>query len=322
MKRKTLSILILVVIGVILGVIAVNLLSSRPGMGAKESYELKDDEFRYLNPELISYREMRNYDLGLLSASGMAYYDESLWVVGSTSLLRIALDGSPADMSGIPSGSSCVAVDAEGVYVGFRTHVAHYAHDGSLLSVWPDLGEGSVISSLALHRDVVYVADAGKRRVLIYNRKGLLKGQFGGDSNSDQGFVVPDDQFDLLVNGHGELWVVNPGKRRFETYSDDGRMRACWQNTVTGIAGFQGPSNPGEIAVMEDGAFVTSETGLIRIKIHEPDGAFRSVVAAPELFKEEGRAPEVCVGKAGFIYALDFDRDMVRVFAPKTEQPE
>jgi hypothetical protein len=67
---------------------------------------------------------------------------------------------------------------------------------------------------------------------------------------------------------------------------------------------------------MENGSFVTSEKGLVRIKIYDQSGKLLSVVASPDLFKEEGKAPEVCAGSDGVIYALDFDKDMVRVFEP------
>ena len=74
---------------------------------------------------------------------------------------------------------------------------------------------------------------------------------------------------------------------------------------------------PPELPLMEDGSFVTSEKGLVRIKIYDQSGKLMSVVAPPDLFKEEGKAPDVCVDEQGVIYALDFDRDMVRIFEPK-----
>lgn len=67
---------------------------------------------------------------------------------------------------------------------------------------------------------------------------------------------------------------------------------------------------------MDDGSFITSEKGMVRIKIYDQSGQLKSVVAPPDLFVEEGKAPDVCVDEKGVVYALDFDKDVVRVFEP------
>jgi hypothetical protein len=58
---------------------------------------------------------------------------------------------------------------------------------------------------------------------------------------------------------------------------------------------------------------------VVRIKIHDQSGKLLSVVAPPGLFKEEGKAPDVCVDSAGVVYALDFDRNVIRIFEPKKD---
>ena len=121
----------------------------------------------------------------------------------------------------------------------------------------------------------------------------------------------------MVVNSYGELWVVNPGKHAIENYTDDGEMRGFWENSSMSIEGFTGCCNPAEITSMEDGSFVTSEKGVVRIKIYDQSGQLKGVVAPPALFIEEGKAPEVCVDENNMIYALDFDRNIVRVFEPK-----
>ena len=138
-------------------------------------------------------------------------------------------------------------------------------------------------------------------------------------TEAGHGFIIPSPSFDVVVNSYGELWVVNPGKHAIENYTDGGQMRGFWQNNSTDINGFTGCCNPAEIAVLEDGAFVTSEKGMVRIKIHEPSGELRSVVAPPALFREEGKAPEVCADARGNIYVLDFDRNTVRIFEPAAD---
>ena len=102
----------------------------------------------------------------------------------------------------------------------------------------------------------------------------------------------------------------------FVDTQDIERVEVTALHETVEIDGFQGCCNPVRIAVMEDGSFVTSEKGVVRIKIYDQSGTLRSVVAAPDLFKEEGKAPDVCVDSAGVVYALDMDRNVIRIFEP------
>jgi hypothetical protein len=81
--------------------------------------------------------------------------------------------------------------------------------------------------------------------------------------------------------------------------------------------GFSGCCNPAYFTFLPDGRFVTSEKGLVRIKTYKPSGEFEGVVAAPAKFKDDGEAPDVAADSQGNIYALDFDKKMIRVFEPK-----
>jgi hypothetical protein len=111
--------------------------------------------------------------------------------------------------------------------------------------------------------------------------------------------------------------VVNPGKHAIENYTDDGELRGYWESMSFEIDGFLGCCNPARITTLIDGSFVTSEKGVVRIKIYDQSGALKSVVAPPDLFKDEGeKAPEVCADENDIIYVLDFENDMVRVFEP------
>jgi hypothetical protein len=313
-----LTVVVLVIIGVVIGVIVIDFLNNRPDRRGQNPYALEVDKYKEVDEELISHKETRNFSLGVMIPSGIYYFKEQLYISGNSSMVVLALDGSPADMYETLPHSTCLAVDDQFVFIGFPTYVAKYSHSGELLQKWSDLGERTVITSLAVKEDRVYVADAGNRRVVIYSNEGELTGEFEGKSESEagHGFIVPSANFDLAVNGYGELWVVNPGKHALENYTDDGRMRGFWENASFEIDGFLGCCNPARITVMADGSFVTSEKGLVRIKIHDQSGKLISVVAPPSLFKEEGKAPDVCVDDQGVVYALDFDTDMIRVFEP------
>ena len=316
------TILILVILAVITGVIVVDFLNNRPGRRGDNPYALDVDALREVDPGLISHRETRNYSLGALTATGICLRNGMLYIVGDSSLLLLSPEGEARGVKKILPQPTCIAADEGHIYIGYKTFLARYDHAGALVARWPALDERSVITSVAIKGDRIYAADAGNRRVVIYDTQGEILGEFEGKAVTEagHGFIVPSPCFDVVVNSYGELWVVNPGKHAIENYTDGGEMRGFWQNNSTNIAGFAGCCNPAEITVLEDGAFVTSEKGMVRIKIHEPSGALRSVVAPPALFKEEGRAPEVCADERGFIYALDFDRNTVRVFEPENDE--
>jgi len=318
MKKRNLTILVLVILAVIIGVIVVDFVSNRPDRRGSNPYALDVEALRDVDEALISHRETRNFTLGSLNATGMCMQGNMLCIVGDSSLLILSREGAPQGVAGILPHPTCIAADDQFFYIGHETFMAKYDHSGSLIARWPDLGERCVITSVALKGDRIYTADAGNRRVVIYDPEGEILGEFEGKAVTEagHGFIIPSPYFDVVVNSYGELWVVNPGRKAIENYTDDGEMRGFWQKNSTDINGFAGCCNPAEIAVMEDGSFVTSEKGMVRIKIHEPSGELRSVVAPPALFKEEGKAPEVCTDAGGNIYALDFDRNTVRVFEP------
>jgi hypothetical protein len=319
MKRRSLTVVVLVILAVIFAVIVVDFLNHRPDRRGKNPYALEVDQYKVVDPALVSHRETRNYSLEPLKASGIFCHDGRLFVSGDSSLAVLTTEGEAIGKYPILPHSTCIDVDDQFVYIGFKSFVAKYDHSGNLVQQWPDLGERTVITGLAHNEERVYAADAGNRRVVIFSKAGEWIGDFEGKAETEagHGFIVPSANFDLAVNSYGELWVVNPGKHALENYSDDGQMRGYWENASFDIDGFLGCCNPARISVLEDGSFLTSEKGMVRIKIYDPSGRMVSVVAPPDLFKEEGKAPDVCAGAGSAVYALDFDRNVIRVFEPK-----
>ncbi len=319
MKKRSLTIVVVVILAVIIGVILFDFINSRPHKRGVNPYALNVDEYKVVDEALISHKETRNFSLGLLAAKGIFLHNDSLFIAGESSLAIISTNGASMGLYEILPHPTSIIVDEGFVYIGYQKFIAKYSHAGVLVSRWTNLDDRAVITSLALKGKRLYVADAGNRKVVVYDTSGEVVGEFEGkaDTEAGHGFIVPSANFDLVVNSYGELWVVNPGKHALENYSDDGRMRGFWENASYDIDGFLGCCNPARITTMEDGSFVTSEKGLVRIKIYDQSGKLLSVVAPPDLFKEEGKAPDVCVDHTGIVYALDFDKDMVRIFEPK-----
>ena len=319
MKRRSLTVVVLVILAVIVAVIVVDFLNNRPDRRGNNPYALEVEQYKAVDPALVSHRETRDYSLDPVKASGIFYYGGKLFISGDSSLVVLTTGGEAIGKYPILPNSTCLDVDDRFVYIGYRTFVAQYDHSGNLVQQWPDLGERTVITGLAHNEERVYAADAGNRRVVIFSKAGERIGDFEGEAETEagHGFIVPSANFDLAVNSYGELWVVNPGKHALENYSDDGQMRGYWENASFDIDGFLGCCNPAHISVLEDGSFLTSEKGMVRIKIYDASGRMVSVVAPPSLFREEGKAPDVCAGPGNVVYALDLDRNLIRVFEPK-----
>jgi len=320
MKKSYLIVFLLflavIIVVVIVGDFGSTKLENRPG----NQYELDVDEFKAVDPSLITYRETKNYMIQAEHVAGIAYSDNKLYVVGDQFLQVIHPDGTQIFKTSLPDHPTCVEVSDNGlIIVGFRNFIGKYSEKGEQIWIVDTLGSKSVITAVAIKDPLVFVADAGKRIVHRYNMEGEYLDSFEGKTGGKDlhGFIIPSANFDLKVNNDGELWVVNPGKHSLENYTDDGKLRAHWENSSVKIDGFSGCCNPAHIALLPDGSFVTSEKLLVRIKVYKPSGEFLAVVAPPTLFEEDGKAPDIAVDDNGSVYALDYYQNKIRVFEPK-----
>ena len=316
MNKKTLTIIILAFIAVIIALILFDFLGNQPGKRGGNPYEYEMDDLESVDPSLIHYRESRNISLGDNVAMAFNIHDDVLYITGDQYLRVIQPNGVQVFYQTLEDSGTCVEVSDDFIFIGFEDHIEKFDNKGNFIQRWQNPGQKTLITSLAVKEDRLYAADAGNRRVLIYDLEGNLLGNFEGKAESEMGhgFIVPSPNFDLVVNAYGDLWVVNPGKHAIENYSGNGEMRGFWQSSSMGIDGFLGCCNPAELTVLPDGSFVTSEKGVVRIKVYDESGKLLSVVAPPSKFKKEGKAPEVAVDSKGVIYALDFDKNMIRIF--------
>ncbi len=316
MSKKTISIIVSIVFLAIIAIIVVDFLSKRPDKLGANPYKLDVSEYETVDASLIHYKETKNIQISNQKPGGIDVDGDHIYLVGEKFLQVISHSGVQQLFVELDGDGTCVKASEDKIYVGFKDHIEVYFKGGEELAKWDTLDARTVITSIALMDEILYVADAGNRRVLRYDADGQLLNAFEGktESAAGHGFIVPSPNFDLVVNSYGELWVVNPGKHALENYSDEGVMRGYWENNTLVEEGFGGCCNPAEIAVMEDGSFITSEKGVVKIKVYDQSGKLLSIVAAPEKFAEKGKAPEVAVDSEGVIYALDFDRNMVRIF--------
>lgn len=319
MKNKGIVIFLIVLAVVIIAVIAGDYLSGRPDKSAPNPFAYDVNDFKNVPEELIHYNESKNFKLGFEQATAITIDSDKLFVTGDKKLQIIDLSGKLLSEINLHDIPKTVEVYNDKIYLSVNNQIFVYDQNGSQLNEWGSPGENSLITAISVYENNVFVADAGRRKVIRYSLQGEKLAEFDGkaDEGVVHGFIIPSPYFDLDINSDGDLWVVNPGLHALENYTEDGNLREHWNNTTMQTEGFSGCCNPAHFTFLPDGRFVTSEKGLVRIKTYKPSGEFEGVVAAPSKFKDEGEAPDIATDSEGNIYALDYDRKMIRVFEPK-----
>jgi hypothetical protein len=310
---------------------------SGSGLSAEFAYNLK--KLAAVDPNLILYEEVgQPVRTGFRQSRAIALdASRRMYVAGDRAIRVFSVAGIPGRTIDLAGEPRCLTVAEDGtIYVGIADHVEVLNAEGQHVASWDSLGDEAVLTSIARHRDDIFVADAGHRIVLRYDTAGTLVGHVG-EKNPDKnipGFVIPSPHFDLAVSRDGLLRVVNPGRNRIETYTRDGELEFAWGERSVNIKGFCGCCNPVSLAIGPEGSFVTAEKGLDRVKIYNSDGGFVGVVAGPAQLGKEGQlkvcnTPEECqgggldvaVGPDGRIHVLDVTGNAVRVFQKKAVNP-
>jgi len=284
-------------------------------------FEYDLQPLRRVDPETIVAREIGAVQIPHDDACALAVDPtDRIHVATTEAVLRFSTTGMVENRIALPSRPTCLAVDADGTtFVGFRTRVEIFGADGQRAAMWPAANDQAVYTSIALAPEDVFIADAGNRIVLRYNRSGTLLNALTGDPGPTQsgGFIVPSACFDLALGRQGTLWIVNPGQLRLEEYAYDGDPLGSWGTPSMTLKGFCGCCNPSHLAITANGRFVTSEKGLDRVKIYGNDGAFIGLVVHPNALAGNPEGVDLAVNSRDQILLLDAHRRQVRIFAAR-----
>ena len=329
---------IVITLAIIAGITAVVTLdvTGKKGnrLGDEFVYDLKGKEA--FDPKLLIYEELLpGIETGLADARAVAISSDSNIYVAGDEIVKI-FDSHGKLLAEIKVGGQarCVAVADDGkIYVGLKDRVEVY-QDSKRIAQWPKLNADAVITSIAIDREDVFVADAGNRVVLRYDMQGNIKNLIGQKDAEKgiPGFVIPSPYFDIAVGGDGLLRVVDPGRHKIQAFTFAGDLEFSWGRASIGIEGFCGCCNPVNFAIDSEGNFITAEKGLLRVKIYDPEGEFVGVVAGCEQLSPDKTCGacaipadcqdggfDVAVDKDGKVYILDASNNTVRVFT-KTGQ--
>lgn len=315
--------LILVLIGIgFLAALAVKKLATRPTEKKDENpFEYNVDEFKNVPPELINYKELPEIKVPLKNLRGIAIDSNNrIYVTGDKNLLIFDKSGRQISNLKLSGQPGCLAVTGNGdIFINIDSHIEIYDKNGKQKAVWDAFASDVIITSIAVTKENVFVADAGNKVVLKLDLKGKILSKIDGKNKAEglAGFIVPSPYFDLLIDANQHLWVVNPGEHKLEQFTENGSLISIWGKASMQIDGFCGCCNPTHIARLADDSIVTSEKGLPRVKIYDATGQFLSVVAGPQQFEEDTVGLDLAVDSKDRILVLDPKKGAVRIFIKK-----
>lgn len=321
MKNKGIVIFLILLALVIVAVMVGDWFSKRPDNMEANKFEYSVDEFKNVPDEIILYKETKNFKLGFNVPTSITIAANKIYVTGDQKLKIIDLSGNLLNELNFNDKPQTVEIFEDNIILAFEKKVQILNHTGEIFQELTPGNENTYLTAITANANNIFIADAGTRRIYRYSHEGEKQGEFEGKASEDvlHGFIIPSPYFDIELNEYDDLWVVNPGLHSLENYTEEGNLREHWQASGAATENFSGCCNPAHFTFLPEGYFVTSEKGLLRIKIYKPSGEFLGVVAAPNKFddKIEGLAPDIAVDSAENIYALDFDRKVLRVFEKK-----
>ena len=306
------------------------------GLGREFIYDLGD--LGKVDPNLILYKESAPAINTRFTESRAIALDSrgTIYVAGDKAIRKFTENGISLGEINLADMPMCLTIDTDGkIYIGMKNYVLVYDDRQNPPARWQSLGNDAVLTSIAVSKNDVFVADAGNRIVHRFDKTGTLINHIGAKDKDRNipGFIIPSPHFDLAVAADGLLRVVNPGNHRIEAYTHNGELEFSWgEFSNTDLKGFCGCCNPVNFAILPDESFVTVEKGLTRLKIYDPKGAFVGVVAGPEQLVQEGTSRicdtaaecqtgsfDVAVDANGRIFVIDTIKNVVRIF---TKDPQ
>ncbi len=290
-------------------------------------YDVQSDS--KTDPRLVAYHETKRFTVPRADARRVTCGpDGQLYVAAGNYVTVLDSAGATLNEIALPSAARCAAVAIDGfIYIGLRDHIDVFTSKGKRLATWDSVAPRNWFTGIAVGQNDLFVADAGLRVILRYDRSGKLIQRIGEKDSAKNipGFVVPSPFFDVKLAGDGLLRVTNPGRHRIEAYTTNGDFEFAWGTTGTAIESFCGCCNPISVGLLKDGRYITCEKGLPRVKVYSQDGKLESVVAGPESFaanthsseSETAAALDAAIDSRGRVFILDLMRNEILVMERK-----
>jgi hypothetical protein len=315
--NKTIKIFILLALAAVIIVILFDFISTSPSRMPANQFEYNIDEFKQGTDTLVAFQEFRQISITEKDPKAIAYRNGEIYLIANNTLLIVTSKGEEINRIQLKNSANCIAIDNEGnIVLGFDNKLIKIDRNGNEIYTSKEFDNDNLFTAIAISEQNIFAADAGTKQVVVFDKQLETLSVFKGESGvSDfHGFILPSAHFYLAVNDEDELWITNPGMHFIQNYTSSGRMRGQWGKPSFQVDGFSGCCNPSYIAFLSNGYFVTSEKGMVRIKVHKPSGELVSLVASTESFKNSIKAPAIAVDNNDNVIALDFERNLIRIF--------
>ena len=274
---------------------------------------------------MVGFRSQSQFDISQefeIATAITHTNDHGVWICGShvndCKIVHYAQTGEILKRISLPAMPSDILVDSsEGFFAGkilvaYRYGVWVYDGEGNQIqvfsapvSVLPN--QEPFISSIAVHENALYMADAMQNVIYRFDTKGKCDLMIGKDlSHNEEGEPFPGfdadwPYFDLAVDSAGVIWVGDTKNRRVVPFDHDGiwlSSKAWGKSGYSAESLLQGGSilpaadeffgnNPTSIALLNDGRFVTVERIVNQVKVFSNSGDFLTYVTAPDFFTNE-----------------------------------
>ena len=211
--------------------------------------------------------------LGTTSRALAVTSNGSLLVGDDNGISAYYMNGEKLTAIPLKGGVVSMAVDKGIIYAAQSRQI--FVVNGSETKKWIEFDSRTRITAMVISHGLLFVADAGNRKVFCYDLKGKKLWETSG-SGEDK-FIIPSPYFDLVPDGYGGVWVVNPGRHRIENYSAEGKFKALWKPLDQKT--FMGCCNPAYLGILSGDRFVTLEKGKVRSRLFAPSGSLIDYVA-------------------------------------------
>jgi hypothetical protein len=289
-----------------------------------------------IDPGMILYEEVHEPVPTGFSESRNITVDTSgaLYLAGDQAVRIMDSLGGIRETIELTVSPFCLAHTDNKFYIGTKDRIVITDKKGEILDTWKSLGVNAWITSLILHEEHIYIADAGQRIVWCYDLEGIFIRRIG-DKNPEKdipGFVVPGPYFDLEMAPDGLLRIANPGRHQIEAYTIEGDREFAWGKFGNRLEDFTACCNPVSFAILADGNIITCEKGVARVKVYDTFGRLQGFVADPKQLASVSPAIgitqervqrygfDVAADRSGHVFILDRARNVLRIFRHKNDK--
>ncbi len=158
--------------------------------------------------------------------------------------------------------------------------------------------------------DDIYIADTGRKRVLLFTSMGVAKGERGGPSGSLPEAERLIEPAGVAVGPDGSLYVADAPRQVIRRYNNEGRQMGVWS------FGFVDAINGPRLATTADGSVYATLPGSSMFLRFDANGNLLGGGGRTGSKDYLEMPSGIAVDGAGKLYVTDLNQGLVRIYAP------